>query len=221
MARAVKEATVAELTERFQNSSGAVLTEYRGLTVAQVKELRLALGDDASFAVVKNTLTKIAAKDAGLSADFSQLLVGPSAIAFVGGDVVQAAKGLREFSKTNPLLVIKGGVLDGKLLTPDEISKLADLEPREVLLAKLAGAMKASMAGAAATFAALPVQMARLLAALEEKKRAEEPAGSAVAAADAAPSAEVPADDTGDADGTEAAVEAPAAEAPAADSEQG
>ncbi len=216
MARAVKEATVAELTERFQNSSGAVLTEYRGLTVAQVKELRLALGDDASFSVVKNTLTKIAAKDAGLSADFSQLLVGPSAIAFVGGDVVQAAKGLREFSKTNPLLVIKGGVLDGKLLTPDEISKLADLEPREVLLAKLAGAMKASMAGAAATFAALPVQMARLLAALEEKKRAEEPAGGAAAVADAAPSAEVPADDTGDAEGTEAA-----AEVPAADSEQG
>jgi large subunit ribosomal protein L10 len=219
MARAVKEATVAELTERFQNSSGAVLTEYRGLTVAQVKELRLALGADASFSVVKNTLTKIAAKDAGLSADFSQLLVGPSAIAFVGGDVVQAAKGLREFSKTNPLLVIKGGVLDGKLLTPDEISKLADLESREVLLAKLAGAMKASMAGAAATFAALPVQMARLLAALEEKKKAEEPAGDAAAAADAAPSAEVPTGDAsgaGDADVTEAA-----AEVPAADSEQG
>jgi large subunit ribosomal protein L10 len=213
MARAVKEATVAELTERFQNSSGAVLTEYRGLTVAQVKELRQALGSDASFSVVKNTLTKIAAKDAGLSADFSQLLVGPSAIAFVGGDVVQAAKGLREFSKANPLLVIKGGVLDGKLLSPDEISKLADLEPREVLLAKLAGAMKASMAGAAATFAALPVQMARLLAALEEKKKAEAPAGGAAAAADSAPAAEVPADD---ADGAEAA-----AEAPAADSEQG
>jgi large subunit ribosomal protein L10 len=218
MARAVKESTVAELTERFQNSSGAVLTEYRGLTVAQVKELRQALGSDASFSVVKNTLTKIAAKDAGLSADFSQLLVGPSAIAFVGGDVVQAAKGLREFSKANPLLVIKGGVLDGKLLTPDEISKLADLEPREVLLAKLAGAMKASMAGAAATFAALPVQMARLLAALEEKKKAEAPAGGAAAAADATPAAEVPADD---ADGAEAAAEAPAAEAPAADSEQG
>jgi large subunit ribosomal protein L10 len=226
MARAVKEATVAELTERFQNSSGAVLTEYRGLTVAQVKELRLALGTDASFSVVKNTLTKIAAKDAGLSADFTQMLVGPSAIAFVGGDVVQAAKGLREFSKTNPLLVIKGGVLDGKLLTPDEISKLADLESREVLLAKLAGAMKASMAGAAATFAALPVQMARLLAALEEKKKADEPTGGAAAVADAAPSAEVSADDAGDADVVETAAEAPAAEAPAAeapaaDSEQG
>ena len=109
------------------------------------------------------------------------MLVGPSAIAFVGGDVVQAAKGLREFSKANPLLVIKGGVLDGKILTPAEITRLADLEPRDVLLAKLAGAMKASMAGAAATFAALPVQMARLLAALEEKKAAE------ARAADAAP----------------------------------
>src|SRR5271155_5767564 len=183
MARAVKEATVAELTERFQNSSGAVLTEYRGLTVAQVKELRQALGADASFSVVKNTLTKIAAKDAGISGDFSQLLAGPSAIAFVGGDVVQAAKGLRDFSKANPLLVIKGGVPDGKMMTPGEISKLADLEPRDVLLAKLAGAMKATMAGAAAPFAALPVQMARLMAALEEKKAAEGPVAQASASA--------------------------------------
>jgi large subunit ribosomal protein L10 len=182
MARAVKEAMVAELTERFHNSSGAVLTEYRGLTVAQVRELRRALGQDATFSVVKNTLTKIAAKDAGIAADFSELLVGPSAIAFVGGDVVQAAKGLREFSRANPFLVIKGGVLEGKTLTPSEIAKLADLEPRDVLLAKLAGAMKASMAGAAATFAALPSQMARLLAALEEKKSAEGPTGTGEAA---------------------------------------
>jgi len=194
MARAVKEATVAELTQRFQNSSGAVLTEYRGLTVAQVKELRLALGQDASFSVVKNTLTKIAAKDAGITADFSQLLVGPSAIAFVGGDVVQAAKGLRDFSKANPLLVIKGGVLDGKMMTPDEITKLADLESRDILLAKLAGAMKATMAGAAATFAALPVQMARLLAALEEKKAAQGSAVADAAPADAAPVDAAPVD---------------------------
>jgi len=175
MARAVKEATVAELTERFQSSTGAVLTEYRGLTVAQVKQLRQSLGDSATFSVVKNTLTKIAAKEAGLTEDFSQLLSGPSAIAFVGDDVVRAAKGLRDFAKANPLLVIKGGVLEGKVLTPGEITKLADLESREVLLAKLAGAMKASMAGAAATFAALPTQMARLLAALEQKKAAEGP----------------------------------------------
>ena len=176
MANAEKVAAVAELTERFRGSSGAVLTEYRGLTVAQLAELRRSLGGNATFAVVKNTLTKIAARDAGVSADFSELLVGPSAIAFVEGDVVQAAKGLREFSRANPLLVIKGGVLEGKTMTPDEISKLADLEPRDVLLAKLAGAMKARMAGAAATFTALPVQMARLLAALEEKKKAEGPA---------------------------------------------
>jgi large subunit ribosomal protein L10 len=186
MARAVKEATVAELTERFQNASGAVLTEYRGLTVADVKELRRALGEDATFAVVKNTLTKLAARDAGIAEDFSALLVGPSAIAFVGGDVVQAAKGLREFAKANPLLVIKGGVLEGKSMTPAEISKLADLEPRDVLLTKMAGAMKASMAGAAATFAALPAQMARLLAALEEKQAAAGP-GAGAAPADAAP----------------------------------
>jgi large subunit ribosomal protein L10 len=212
MARAVKEATVAELTERFQSSSGAVLTQYRGLTVAQVKELRQSLGEHATFSVVKNTLTKIAAKDAGVTADFTQLLVGPSAIAFVGGDVVQAARGLRDFAKANPLLVIKGGVLDGKIMTPIEISKLADLESREVLLAKLAGAMKASMAGAAATFAALPVQMARLLAALEEKRAAEAPAS---AAGDALASAEV-------SEGVEAAVQddvtdAVAVEAPVQD----
>jgi large subunit ribosomal protein L10 len=190
MAREVKEAKVAELAERFQSSSGAVLTEYRGLTVAQVRELRQALGEDATFAVVKNTLTKIAAKDAGVSAQFAELLVGPSAIAFVEGDVVQAAKGLREFSRANPLLVIKGGVLEGKTMTPEEISKLADLEPRDVLLAKLAGAMKATMADAAATFTALPVQMARLLAALQEKKGAE----GAVATASAEPAPEAAGD---------------------------
>jgi large subunit ribosomal protein L10 len=170
MARAEKEAAVAEITERFQSSSGAVLTEYRGLTVAQLGELRRSLGEHATFAVVKNTLTKIAATEAGVAGQLGDLLVGPSAIAFVRGDVVEAAKGLRDFSRANPFLVIKGGVLDGRAMTPDEIVRLADLESREVLLAKLAGAMKASLAGAAATFAALPTQMARLLAALEEKR---------------------------------------------------
>jgi large subunit ribosomal protein L10 len=173
MARAEKVTAVAELTERFQNSSGAVLTEYRGLTVAQIGELRKTLGEHATFSVVKNTLTKIAASEAGLTTELTDLLAGPSAIAFVQGDVVEAAKGLRDFAKTNPLLVIKGGVLEGKALSPAEIVQLADLEPREVLLAKLAGAMKASMAGAAATFAALPSQMARLLGALEQKRAAE------------------------------------------------
>jgi len=170
MARAEKVAAVAELTERFQGSSGAVLTEYRGLSVAQLGELRRSLGEHATFAVVKNTLTKIAATEAGVAGELTDMLIGPSAIAFVQGDVVEAARGLRDFSRANPLLVIKGGVLDGKALTPDEIVRLADLESREVLLAKLAGAMKASMSGAAATFAALPTQMARLLAALEEKQ---------------------------------------------------
>jgi len=173
MPRAEKVAAVAELTERFQSSSGAVLTEYRGLSVAQIGELRRSLGEHATFAVVKNTLTKIAANEAGVSAELTELLSGPSAIAFVQGDVVEAAKGLRDFSRANPFLVIKGGVLEGKVMAPEEIAKLADLESREVLLAKLAGAMKASLSGAAATFAALPTQLARLLAALEAKRAAE------------------------------------------------
>jgi large subunit ribosomal protein L10 len=161
MANAEKVAAVAELTERFRGSSGAVLTEYRGLTVAQLAELRRSLGDNATFAVVKNTLTKIAVTEAGLSDQLSSLLVGPSAVAFVDGDVVEAAKGLRDFAKANPLLIIRGGVLDGRAISSAEIIKLADLEPRDVLLAKLAGAMKASLAGAAATFNALPPPPAR------------------------------------------------------------
>jgi large subunit ribosomal protein L10 len=198
MARAEKVAAVAELTERFQTSAGAVLTEYRGLTVAQMGELRQALGDNATFSVVKNTLTKIAATEAGVVSELDGLLTGPSAIAFVNGDVVEAAKGLRDFSKANPFLVIKGGVLDGKGLTPEEITQLADLEPREVLLAKLAGAMKATMAGAAATMAALPVQMARLLGALEAKRAAEAPAEAAAPAeAEAAAPAEAEAEAAG------------------------
>jgi large subunit ribosomal protein L10 len=192
MARAEKVSAVAELTERFQNSAGAVLTEYRGLSVAQLGELRHTLGENATFAVVKNTLTKIAASEAGVAGELTELLSGPSAIAFVQGDVVEAAKGLRDFSRVNPLLVIKGGVLDGKVMQPEEIAKLADLEPREVLLAKLAGAMKASMAGAAATFAALPSQMARLLAALEEKQQQAEGGAEDGQAADQGEAPEAP-----------------------------
>jgi large subunit ribosomal protein L10 len=206
MANAEKVAAVAELTERFKDSPGAVLTEYRGLTVAQLAELRRSLGDNATFAVVKNTLTKIAVTDAGLSDQLASMLVGPSAIAFVDGDVVEAAKGLRDFARANPLLVIKGGVLDGKAITPAEIIRLADLEPRDVLLAKLAGAMKASLAGAAATFNALPVQMAQLAEALRAKREAGEAPAEA-------PAAEAPAE----APAAEAPAEAPAAEAPAAE----
>src|ERR1700724_3700131 len=179
MANAEKVAAVAELTERFKDSSGAVLTEYRGLTVAQLAELRRSLGDHATFAVVQTTLTKIAVNEAGLSDEVSSLLSGPSAIAFVDGDVVEAAKGLRDFAKAHPLLVIKGGLLDGKAMSPSEITKLADLEPREVLLAKLAGAMKASLAGAAATFNALPVQLAQLVEALRVKRAAAGEGGPA------------------------------------------
>ena len=176
MPNAEKTAVVEELAGKFRDSNGAVLTEYRGLTVAQLKQLRVSLAGNASFAVVKNTLTKIAVQEAGLGDQLTPLLSGPSAIAFVDGDVAQAAKGLLDFAKANPLLVIKGGVLDGKALTAAEVSKLADLEPREVLLAKLAGAMKASMAGAAATFNALPTQMALLADALRAKVEAGAPA---------------------------------------------
>ncbi len=170
MARADKVAAVAELTDKFRDSDSVVLTEYRGLTVTQLSVLREALGENATFSVVKNTLTKIAVSEAGLEAELASLLTGPSAIAFVGGDVVEAAKGLRDFSRDNPALVIKGGVLDGKAITPDEITRIADLEPREVLLAKLAGAMTASMARAAAVFNALPTQVAQLAEALRVQR---------------------------------------------------
>ena len=203
MARPDKAAAVAELTDEFRSSNGAVLTEYRGLTVAQLRNLRTALGDDVNYAVVKNTLTKIAAKDAGVDS-FDSLLEGPSAIAFIKGDPVVAAKGLRDFAKANPLLVIKGGVLDGKALGSDEISKLADLESREVLLAKLAGAMKAAPQQAVSLFAAPLSQAARLFAALQEKLPAE-----------AAPAADV--QDTVQ-DTVEAPAEASTEETAAADS---
>ena len=191
MARADKVAAVAELTERFQTSSGAVLAEYRGLTVAQMAELRGSLGESATFTVVKNTLTKIAANEAGVASQLGDLLSGPSAIAFVKGDVVEAAKGLRDFARTYPALVIKGGVVDGRAMTPAEIGKLADLESREVLLAMLAGAMKAQMAQAAATMAALPTQMAQLAGALQAKLEAE--GGAEAAAERPAPAAAEPA----------------------------
>ncbi len=168
MARPDKAAAVAELTEEFRSSSAAVLTEYRGLTVAQLKDLRRSLGADTSYAVVKNTLTKIAAKEAGVVA-FDDMLQGPSAIAFVKGDPVEAAKGLRDFAKAHPLLVIKGGVLDGKSLTPAELTKLADLESREVLLAKMAGALQASLTNAVSLFAAPLAQTARVIEALRQK----------------------------------------------------
>jgi large subunit ribosomal protein L10 len=186
-----KVAAVAEITEHFSSASAAVITEYRGLTVKQVSELRHALGRETTYAVVKNTLTRRAAQAAGVTiAD--DLLVGPTAIAFVKGDPVVAAKGLRDFARTNPLLIIKGGVMDGKTLSAAEISKIADLESREVLLAKLAGLLKALPTRAAGLFQAPLSQMARLARALEETKPAQAApvAEAAAPAAEAAPEAE-------------------------------
>jgi large subunit ribosomal protein L10 len=168
MARPDKAAAVAELVENFQESTGAVLTEYRGLTVKQLQDLRRALGENADYAVVKNTLTQIAAKEAGVEG-FDDLLTGPTAIAFINGDVVEAAKGLRDFAKANPALVIKGGFLDGKAMDAQEIAKMADLESREVLLAKIAGGMLASLSQAVYLLNAPLAQTARLAAALQEK----------------------------------------------------
>jgi large subunit ribosomal protein L10 len=184
MARSDKVAAVAEIAERFRTSNAAVLTEYRGLSVTQLTQLRRTLGSATQYAVVKNTLTAIAAREAGISA-FEADLRGPTAIAFVTGDPVEAAKGLRDFSRTNPALVIKGGVLDGRALSADEVRRLADLESREVLLARLAGAMKASLTQAAYLFAAPLAQAARTIDALRQK--VEESSGGAGAAGDAAP----------------------------------
>jgi large subunit ribosomal protein L10 len=178
MPNAEKISAVAEIAERFSSSSAAVITEYRGLSVKQVTQLRRALGRDTTYAVVKNTLTKRAAAEAGVSIDDS-LLIGPTAIAFITGDPVDAAKGLRDFARTNPLLVIKGGVLEGRSLSAAEVTRIADLESREVLLAKLAGALKALPTRAAGLFQAPLSQLARLAAALEEKKSADVPAGTA------------------------------------------
>ncbi|PJJ71002.1 large subunit ribosomal protein L10 [Diaminobutyricimonas aerilata] len=164
-----KDASVAELTEKFSSSNAALLTEYRGLTVAQLKQLRTNISENATYAVVKNTLTKIAANNAGISS-FDDELAGPSAIAFVHGDTVAVAKALRDFAKANPLLVVKGGFFDGKPLTADEVNKLADLESREVLLAKLAGAFKASLFGAAYLFNAPLSKAVRTVDALREKQ---------------------------------------------------
>lgn len=166
---AQKELAVAELQKNFEDSTAVVLTEYRGLTVAQLKELRNSIRQDAEYAVVKNTLTKIAAANAGVTG-LDDELNGPSAIAFVHGDPVAVAKGLRAFAKAHPLLVIKGGYFDGAPLTAEEVNKLADLESREVLLAKLAGAMKASMSKAAALFQAPLSKTVRTVDALRDKQ---------------------------------------------------
>jgi len=175
MARPDKTAAVAELTEDFKSADAIALTEYRGLTVGAMKTLRRSLGLETKYAVVKNTLTKIAAKNAGVEID-ETLLKGPSAVAFIKGDSINAAKALKEFQKENPLLVIKGGIFDGKAVSTAEIMKLADLESREVLLAKLAGAMKGTMAKAARTFDALRIKLEAASGATTANAVAEVPA---------------------------------------------
>jgi large subunit ribosomal protein L10 len=212
MARAERNAAVAEIVDEFNASAGAVLTEYRGLTVKELQTLRRSLGENANYAVVKNTLTKIAAEQAGFNG-LDDYLAGPTAVAFIKGDAVEVAKGLRDFAKANPALVIKGGFLDGKALDAKEVGKLADLESREVLLAKLAGAMQASLAQALYVFNALPTKAAQLAAALQVKAT-EDPtilaggAGAPAAAEEAA--TEVAAADDAEApaaESTEAAAE--------------
>lgn len=169
---ATKEATVATLQKQFEESAAVLLTEYRGLTVSELRTLRNSLREHATYAVSKNTLTKIAANNAGITS-FNEQLEGPSAIAFVHGDPVAAAKGLRDFAKANPHLVVKGGFFDGNPLTAAEVNKLAELESREVLLAQAAGAMKASLFGAAQLFNAPLAQAARGLGALRDKQEAD------------------------------------------------
>jgi large subunit ribosomal protein L10 len=173
--RADKATAVAELTEHFRKAEATVLTEYRGLTVAQLTQLRRSLGQTATYSVAKNTLAKRAATEAGISG-LDELFTGPTALTFVSGDVVEAAKGLREFAKANPALVIKGGVFEGKAISATEVNKLADLESREVLLAKLAGAMKANLSKAAAVLQAPLTKTARLAAALQDKREKEQAA---------------------------------------------
>ncbi len=214
--RPEKAAAVAEIAEAFRGATAAVLTEYRGLTVKQISDLRVALGADTTYSVVKNTLTKIAAADAGVTG-IDALLEGPTAVAFIQGEPVQAAKALREFAKANPVLVVKGGVMDGKALTPEEIAKLASLESREVLLAKMAGALLASLSNAVYLLNAPLAQAARVVGALQAKAEAD-PSVLGGGAGTPAPAAEAPADEPAEATSeAPAAEDAPAEDAPAQD----
>jgi large subunit ribosomal protein L10 len=205
MAQAEKATAVADIAEQFKSSTATVITEYRGLTVANLAELRRSLAGSATYSVAKNTLIKRAASEAGVEG-LDELFVGPTAIAFVSGEAVDAAKAIKKFAKDNKALVIKGGYMDGRALSVAEVEKIADLESREVLLAMLAGAMKANLSKAAGLFNAPASQVARLAAALQEKRAAEAPAEAAAPAADA-PAAEAPA---AEAEATEAPAESPA-----------
>jgi large subunit ribosomal protein L10 len=195
MAQADKATAVADIAEQFKSSTATVITEYRGLTVANLAELRRSLSGSATYSVAKNTLIKRAASEAGVEG-LDELFVGPTAIAFVSGEAVDAAKAIKKFAKDHKALVIKGGYMDGRALTVAEVERIADLESREVLLAKLAGAMKANLSQAAALFNAPASQVARLVAALQEKRAAEEPAAPAAEAEPTEAPAESPAETT-------------------------
>ena len=172
MAKADKATAVADIAEKFKESTATVVTEYRGLTVSNLAELRRSLGSTTTYTVAKNTLVKRAAAEAGIEG-LDELFTGPTAIAFIEGEPVDAAKALKKFAKENKALVVKGGYMDGKALSVSEVDKIADLESREVLLSKLAGALKAKQSQAAALFVAPASQVARLAAALQEKKASE------------------------------------------------
>ena len=172
MAKADKATAVADIAERFKESTATVVTEYRGLTVSNLAELRRSLGAGTSYTVAKNTLVKRAATEAGIEG-LDELFVGPTAIAFISGEPVDAAKAIKKFAKDNKALVIKGGYMDGRALSVSEVERIADLESREVLLSRVAGALKAKQSQAAALFVAPASQVARLAAALQEKKAAE------------------------------------------------
>ena len=210
MAQADKATAVADIAEQFKSSTATVITEYRGLTVANLAELRRSLSGAATYSVAKNTLIKRAASEAGVEG-LDELFVGPTAIAFVSGEAVDAAKAIKKFAKDHNALVIKGGYMDGRALTVAEVERIADLESREVLLAKLAGAMKANLSKAAGLFNAPASQVARLAAALQEKRAAEAPAaeapGEGAAPEAAAPAAEAPAAEP---EPTETSAESPA-----------
>ena len=172
MARPDKAAAVAELADMFRGSSAVLLTEYRGLSVSKLKDLRRSLSGTATYAVAKNTLASIAAREAGLG-EIAELLTGPIALTFVSGEPPVAAKALKDFAKANPQLVIRGGALEGRVLSADDVIKLAELESREVLLAKAAGVLKASLFQAAYLFTAPASKAVRTIEALREKQAAE------------------------------------------------
>jgi large subunit ribosomal protein L10 len=215
MARPDKAATVADLKGQFSGSAAVVLTEYRGLKVKDLKELRRSLGADATYAVAKNTLTTIAAREAGIEG-LDSTLTGPTAIAFINGDVANVAKSLRDFAKAHPALVIKGGVMDGRVLDADAVKKLADLESREVLLAKLAGALQANLSRAVYLIAAPLNQVARAFGALE-KAATENP--SIIGGAGSAPAIDQAQDTADDSSATQAAAAADTTDAASAATE--